>query len=287
MALPWTVEHTSRNVLTVRLEITGRSGWEQCFLLRSDAHHDNPHCDLAMERKHLDRCVDMGAGALDFGDAFCAMQGRYDKRSDKSALRPEHKEGNYLDRLVETQADDYGPYAKHWLLRGIGNHETSIRTRHETDLTERVVSLMNTRHDAQTAIGGYTGWVRFLFRRGQEKLSRVLWYTHGYGGGGAVTEDKIQANRQAVYVENADIMCSGHTHDAWQAQGVRLKMSQSGRIERRTYSYVKTGCYKDEYGDGAAGWCIEKGHKPKPLGAHWLRFFYDGDALKHEITFLS
>ena len=37
--------------------------------------------------------------------------------------------------------------------------------------------------------------------------------------------------------------------------------------------YIRTGTYKDEYGEGAGGFHIERGRPPKPLGAVWLRFY--------------
>jgi hypothetical protein len=117
------VEHPDSNVHVVRCDIKSQTSWDQWFLLRSDAHHDNPDCDREMEYKHLDQAMQRGAGILDAGDLFCAMQGKYDRRSDKSKVRPEHQCGDYLDALVRTAAEDYAPYAKNWILMGQGNHE--------------------------------------------------------------------------------------------------------------------------------------------------------------------
>jgi hypothetical protein len=49
LKLAYTVEHTHRNVATVRMGGI-YSGWEQWFLLSSDRHHDNPECDQKLER---------------------------------------------------------------------------------------------------------------------------------------------------------------------------------------------------------------------------------------------
>jgi hypothetical protein len=48
---------------------------------------------------------------------------------------------------------------------------------------------------------------------------------------------------------------------------------------------VKCGGYKDEHSPGD-GFHIEKGREPKPLGACWLRFYYDKkDAKEGSICF--
>jgi predicted phosphodiesterase len=269
---PYTVEHTGPNVLTVRMDVRPRGGWEQWFLLRSDVHHDNVHCDQALERRHLEQAKERGAGILDFGDLHCVMGGKYDKRSDKSIVRPEHQCGDYFDAIVRTAADFYQPYARNFLMIGDGNHEKSIKARHETDLNERLVAMLNDRTGSQIQHGGYSGWVRFLFKRDTQRLSRKLWYMHGYGGGGPVTQDTIQAQRQRAYIENADIMVTGHTHDAWAQENIRIRLNNNGEIERRPVWNVKCATYKDEYGSGKGGWHIETGKPPKPLGAWWLRF---------------
>jgi len=38
--------------------------------------------------------------------------------------------------------------------------------------------------------------------------------------------------------------------------------------------HVRTGTYKDEYGDGAFGWHVERGAPAKSLGCITLDFYY-------------
>ena len=276
--LPFKVEHTGRNVLTMRCKVSAPpSEWEQWILLRSDAHHDNPKCDWALEKRHLDEAKERGAGIIDLGDLFCMMQGKYDRRHTKAAVRPEHQVDDYLDAVIRTAADFYEPYADNFLVIGRGNHECSVEKRHEIRPIERLVATLNDRTKAQIQAGGYTGWVRFFFTKGKtEHTSRVLWYTHGYGGGGPVTQDMIQSNRQRVYIENADIMASGHSHDAWANETTKLKLNVSGEVVQRPLWYIKCPTYKDDYGSGFSGWHVDTGKPPKPKGAWWLRFWWDG-----------
>ncbi len=274
--LPYAVTYPHTNVVEVRETIHCEKGWERWYLLRSDAHHDNPHCDQALERRHLDQAKTRNAGVLDFGDLFCAMQGKYDKRSSKECIRPENQNGDYLRSIVKSAANFYEPYAHNFIVLGRGNHEASIQNRHEFDLTAALAETLADRTGAPIRAGGYSGWVRFMFSAHNSACSRRLWYIHGYGGGGPVTLDTIQANRQQVYVDNADFIVSGHTHDSFAIPRDRIRLNDASTVEKRTLWLVKCGTYKDEYGGGEGGWHVETGKPPKTLGAWWLRFYWDG-----------
>lgn len=271
----------SPNVVKVFLDCKKKK--EHWFLLSGDRHHDNPHCNHELEKKHLDEALDREAGIIDVGDLFCAMQGKYDKRSNKLDIRPEHQTGEYLDSLVNTAADFYEPYAKNIVALGYGNHETSILSRHETNLTERLAQALRTKTGALCPVTGYTGWVRFCLEDGSgHRSSRTLWHMHGYGGGGPVTQDTIQAQRQNAYVDGADIMLSGHVHQRWCQENMKIHLDSSGEVKQRSSWYVKTATYKEEYGSGVGGWHVGTGKPPKPLGAWWLKLTYDLYSVKKQ-----
>ena len=270
----WQAEQNAPNVHTIRIGDIG-AGWEQWVLLRSDAHHDNLHCDQTYEKQHLELAKERGAIVLDAGDLFCAMQGKYDPRSSMDDLRPEHKVTNYLDALVDTAAEFYKPYAANLVVLAEGNHETNITKRHGVDLTDALAREL--RHaGGNTFAGGYGGWVRFLFTvQKTMHQSLKLKYFHGSGGGGPVTRGVIQTNRQAVYLPDADIVWNGHTHDAYALPIQRERLSQAGKVGQDCTWYIRTPGYKDEYGTGAGGYHVEGGRPPKPIGSYWLRLFYE------------
>jgi hypothetical protein len=273
------IEHVGRNSTVVRFDDV-RRGWEKWILLRSDVHHDNPKCDQALELRHLKQALEKDAFIVDNGDLFCAMQGKWDKRSDKNALRPEHLGGNYLDLLVDTAFNFYKPFAKNWLLFGRGNHETAIRKSHETDLTDRLVDRMRLVGSPALA-GGYGGYIRFHFTlQGSKRTSRLLYHYHGSGGGGPVTRGVIQTNRIAVVQPDADICLTGHTHDEWIVPIIRQRVSNQGVVYRDRQIHIRVPGYKDAWADGAFGYEVERMHMPKPLGAAWLRFYYEQDEIK-------
>lgn len=263
---------------TLEIRHTYKAGFEQWYFLSSDWHWDNPKCDRALLKKHLDLAVERQAGIMVFGDLFCAMQGKYDKRSSKTDLRPEHQVNNYLDALVDTAAEWLEPYRENLSFISPGNHETALTGRHETDVTARLCKSLG------VPKGTYQGWILLRFEQeesgGGIRTVRMA-YTHGYGGGGPVTKDTIQASRRAVYLPDANIVVSGHTHDRWVFPVSRLRLKANGEQVNDTQLHLKLGNYKEEILPGS-GWAIEKGHPPKQLGGIWLRFYIEQKEIKYE-----
>jgi hypothetical protein len=265
------------NVYDIDITARRNQNWSQWVLLRSDAHHDNPKCNWELEERHLKEAQEKNAVIIDNGDLFCAMQGKYDRRSSKRDIRPEHMQGDYLDSLVSTACDFYRPYARNIGILGQGNHETAIQKNHETCLTTRLVERINALEGTRIYNGGYTGFIRFrLFdKNGSLYATKNLWRHHGYGGDAPVTKGVIQTNRISVYCPDAHICITGHSHNEWYFPITRLRLGERGRVFHDEQLHIKIPTYKDEYGDGShGGWAIERGMPPKPVGAVWLRFFY-------------
>lgn len=262
----YSVQKVGRNVAVVTIPF--RRTLDQRFLISADRHWDNPMSDHDLQKKHLDEAREYKAGIIDIGDLFCAMQGKFDKRSDKDCLREEHCRGDYLDALVTTATSFFRPYAKRMIVLAMGNHETSILKKHETNLTSRLADNLGSYN------GGYSGWVIFHLRNLDtgDVTVRKMWYIHGYGGGGPVTRGVIQTNRKAVYLPDADYVVSGHTHDEWIVPIVRNRIDDYGHQYHEEQVHVQVPTYKDEYADGFGGWHVETGKPPKPIGAMWLRF---------------
>jgi hypothetical protein len=256
-----------------------RKGFQQWFLLRSDAHHDSVYCDRELEKEHLELCKQRNGYVLDFGDVFDAMQGRYDSRNDTHDLRPEYNKAmvkgeKYLNVITNDLADFYRPYASMIMMMSRGNHETAIERHNQYDLIQGLTDKLNDKGAGNILTGEYGGWVRFNFTiSGTQRESRNLKYFHGSGGGGPVTRGVIQSNRQAVYLPDADIICNGHIHESWCLAIPRERINNKGVIYKDLQWHVRTATYKDEYNKGASGWHVETGKPPKPLGCLWLRFY--------------
>lgn len=246
--------------------------WEETkVLLISDLHWDNPKCDRALLKKHLDEALKGNHDILINGDLFCLMQGAYDPRKSKSDIREEHNVANYFDAIINTAVDWFAPYAHLIKLIGYGNHETAILKRQETDIIERFVTLLNYKCDTQIQVGGYGGWIRYAFRTGEKHtISYAIKYMHGFGGGGAVTRGTIQHNRMSVNVEGADAIWMGHVHEDYEMTYTVEYLTNKDTVQQRDILMIRTSAYKEEYGDGSKGWHVERGASPKPIGGRWL-----------------
>lgn len=242
-------------------------------LLISDIHWDNPKCDRALLKRHLEQAKEKGADILLNGDTFCLMQGAYDPRKSKSDIRPEHNVNNYLDAVVGTAIEYFGPYADLIKVVGYGNHETSILKRAETDVIERFVSGMNIKYGTSIEAGGYGGWVVYEFRdNSRHRATYKIKYFHGSGGAAPVTLGTIQSNRMQVFVEGANMIWQGHVHNDYELTYTVEHLSTiNHEIELRDVVHVRTSTYKEEYNKGKGGWHVERGASPKPTGGRWLQ----------------
>jgi len=241
----------------------------------SDLHWDNPHCDRDMLKRHLDYCLEEDIPVMVNGDLFCCMQGRMDRRSNKSDIRPEHNNARYLDSIIETAVEWFLPYAHIIKLVGYGNHETAIIKFQETDILQRFVDLLNYKAGSNIQTGGYGGWLIVKQNSGWgSKYSTKVKYFHGSGGGGIVTKGAINLTRALETYENFDVFTMGHIHENSCRNDVRDTIehhSVGGYVlKQKQLHLMLTGTYKEEYGDGSQGWHVERGAPIKPLGGRIL-----------------
>jgi UDP-2,3-diacylglucosamine pyrophosphatase LpxH len=261
----------SRNLHTLEL---GRE--ETRLAILSDLHWDNPKCDRDMLKRHLDYCLKESIPVMVVGDLFCLMQGKGDRRGNKSDIRPEHNNAKYLDSVVETAVEWFSPYASILTVIGYGNHETAIIKYQETDLLQRFVDLMNYKNKSNIFTGGYGGWLVIKKNiRTNTSMSKTLKYFHGSGGGGIVTKGAINLTRALETYENMDVFVMGHIHENSSRNDVRDALQYN--TGKHTYELIQkqihlaiTGTYKEEYVDGFGGWHVERGAPIKPLGGRIL-----------------
>lgn len=250
------------------------------YLLISDVHLDNPACDKKLLTKHLNEAKDRGAGILCFGDFFDAMQGRRDRRANKSDLLTEHKAANYFDTLVYTAAEFLEPYRDNLVLLTMGNHESSVVQNAETNLLERLVRELDC---PTTFLGDYQGFIRFqhLVTATSRRTTTLYWH-HG-NWGGVVSRGTQSTARFASVTPDADIVVSGHTHSRWLMPHAQFKLSQNGTTQIKSQFHVKIGGYKGEFTKNN-GWAIEKLVLPGDLGGWWLTFERNGEELIPNFT---
>ena len=227
----------------------------------SDIHWDNPKCDWNLLKKHLDYCVSENIPIMINGDMFCLMQGRGDKRGNKSDIRPEHNNAKYLDSIVETAVEWWSPYANLLTVIGLGNHESSIIKYQETDILQRFVDLLNYKNKSNVFAGGYGGWfVVNMNLRGNVSYSTKIKYFHGSGGGGIVTKGALNLTRALEMYEGFDVFTMGHIHENSCRNDVRDSIDYSHRNgyknSLKDIHLMLTGTYKEEYGDDMIKMCV-------------------------------
>jgi Icc-related predicted phosphoesterase len=261
----------TRNLHTLEL-----SKEETRLAILSDLHWDNPKCDRDMLKRHLDYCLKESIPVMIVGDTYCLMQGRGDRRGNKSDIRPEHNNSKYLDSIVETAVEWFSPYASILTVIGYGNHETAIIKHQETDLLQRFVDLMNYKNKSNIFTGGYGGWMVIKKEvKSNTSITKTLKYFHGSGGGGIVTKGAINLTRALETYENMDVFVMGHIHENSSRNDVRDAVQYNSG--KRVYELIQkeihlaiTGTYKEEYVDGFGGWHVERGAPIKPLGGRIL-----------------
>lgn len=282
-SITWTTEQIQRNVFRVIIPYSRAKSWESWCLLSGDRHIDNPKSNHDLQYKHLEQVRERGACVLDIGDLVDAMAGKYDKRMNKALLIPYlAMADNYFDALTDYCADFLAKYAKHFVMLGVGNHEQAITDRHEINLVDRVVAILNREQKANIHNGGYGGYVLFRFVRDNEgggggRTCIALKYQHGTGGGAPVTGGVMDSYHKGLSHPDADIYVSGHLHNSYFREIAQERIDKiSGARRMSVQTQIRTPSYKDSYGDNFGGWENAKmGMPPKPQGAFWLRFYYD------------
>lgn len=253
------------------------------FLLTSDWHFDNPKTNRALLFSHLDEAKSRNAKIIINGDMLCLMQGKYDPRRAKSAIMPEHNGNDYLDLVINDTAQKMLPYAKNILQINVGNHESSVSERSETNILMRLVERINAFAGSDIQLGAYMGYINMNFQRNTNNFACNIAYDHGHWGG-VITKGALAVSRHASIFPNADVIMSGHTHDGWIMTHNRYVMNQhKGIVEVKKQWHVKTGTYKEEF-DSGQGWAVEKIGMPKHLGSCWMKVYVSRTGLEYEFT---
>lgn len=229
-----------------------------------DVHIGGKDCD----KKLLDDCIDKIArdenhywiGMGDFGE-FINFR---DKRFDSHELDPEIQAQDLCD-LPKIQSD----MIARRLLKikdkclGLlcGNHEETIRLRHEQDIHSNLCSAMYERDNKwgiQSPLGydlGYSAIIRLRINRAGRSRTFPIYVHHG-AGGGRKTGGKINRLED---VANTFPFCGmylmGHVHDraAWVKPSLDIA-DRADKIVERFRAFGITGTFKKTYQQNAKGY---------------------------------
>ena len=270
---------TKTHSMVCRIDMNMMAGDEVCFFLANDLHLDHPKCNRELLTEHLDEIKRRNGYILLNGDLFCIMQGKFDKRGNKGDARPEDNTDTYFDSIVDNAANFLKPYAKNILFMGLGNHETGVIKRLETNLINRLAEKLYFLTNHRIVVGEYHGFIYIVAtkcekdqeKRSSSRVAYKIYHNHGAGGDAPITQGRIEDSRLQMYVEGADAIWTGHNHNKYSGQTGVMYLDtnpQSMAAKIRIVDVIRSGGYKQEY--TGHGFHIEKRGAPKPLGGTFL-----------------
>jgi UDP-2,3-diacylglucosamine pyrophosphatase LpxH len=268
------------NPASLTLEVPSASGQRLSLMLASDVHFDSVVCDLDLFTKHLRLAEELQAPVLICGDLLDAMQGKWDPRRQPEDLKDQYKVSAYYDAIVMDCAKFLSKFDIPAFILGLGNHETSVLSHSNTDLLGNVAYQLRVEHGKQAVAAGYWGYLRVMFRykKGNGAASKTIYWHHGSGGAAPVSHGLIQANRQGVWIRDADIVVNGHNHKNYTYAHPTEKLNQ---ITMQPYNdiiwYLRTPGYKKSSGESMTTWGFEaeKLREPTSKGCIFLTMEYN------------
>lgn len=213
-------------------------------MLMSDIHFDSIKCDIPLFEKHLAMAEEYKAPVIIGGDLFDAMQGHDDPRRSLDELKKEYKHENYLDLIVIDVSKTLLKYKVQYFL-GLGNHETAVQNKVNTNLIERLCHEIN-REGGSAMSMGYWGFFRLIYRydNGNSSSRKQLYWHHGSGGNSPITKGVLDTVRQSSYLPDADVILNGHNHHEYVLTLNRIKLSDAGIPYEEYQHFIRTPGYK-------------------------------------------
>lgn len=236
------ITQPDRNVLDVHIPCS--STQTGSVMLMSDVHFDSIKCDTNLFDKHLSIAQEAKAPVLIGGDLFDAMQGHDDPRRSLDELKKEYKHENYLDLIVLDVAKTLLKYKVPYII-GMGNHESAVQKKVNTNLIERLCFAINTSGGKAFSMG-YWGFLRLLFNYEKGKTHRVktLYWHHGAGAAAPITKGVLDTVRQSSYLPDADVIVNGHNHQQYVLTLNRIRLGINGVPYEEYQHFVRTPGYK-------------------------------------------
>lgn len=223
-----------------------------------DNHFDHPGNDWRVEKSHLDLFQAAGAGIVNIGDLFCAMQSKGDPRHSKEELPAELKVKDYIGALKRMAERRYSPYAENFLALLMGNHEGKFLDHREINLTEEFADKMRA-HGSKMESFGYSAYVILQFIvHNTKRDSVVIHLSHGQGKSAGVSGG-TQHNPKRMVSHVADIHISGHLHQFHHRVIPQERPTMAGKIRTRQCDHIQVTSYNSRACELGNGYEASKG----------------------------
>jgi predicted phosphodiesterase len=237
----------------------------------SDLHLDSPYTDLKKLKKLFDDAQKNQYKIVIIGDLLDVMGGKYDRRTTKGDIKPEHNTDNYINSVCESAADFLAPYIDDILLITAGNHEREIDKRMECYLLEFIDLYLHKKTGKSINwTQDYAGYIRLHGKRKNagESCPTTIFYNHGKDGNATMSFGVLNVKRNAAVID-ADIIVMGHIHKNFSLPLNRLYLSNRGVIKVKEQLHLQLGTSKESKGTDYFG--ARKGFDPASTS------FYDVD----------
>jgi hypothetical protein len=237
----------------------------------SDIHYDgrgkNSLCDSDKLKRDLAERVDDKTIILSIGDNFGGIIPSDVKRYRKTHDAAEGED--ILDESINGLAEILMPYREQIYGLGDGNHEQSILAHCGTDMTRRLIAILN--HGRKNPVEiqhlGYSWLLRFAFRRkGGGGRSVIIRGHHGWGGGSRTQGADVTKFSHDAQYWNANLFLYGHVH--------KMKINdieEGSMVGERGWKTTRKrmcicGTYQKTYSDSRSATYAEmKGYPPTTL----------------------
>jgi UDP-2,3-diacylglucosamine pyrophosphatase LpxH len=248
------------------------------FRFLSDLHLDSPYTDLKKVKKLFDEAKEKDYKIVIIGDLLDVMGGKFDRRTIKGDLRPEHNVDNYINKVCEDAADFLLPYIDNIALITAGNHEKEIDKRMECYLLEFIDLYIHKKSGKSLNwTQEYAGYIRLHAKRKNSQHSECtkIFFCHGKDGNATMSFGVLNVKRNASVID-ADIMISGHVHKNYSVPLNRLFLNTKGVVRVKEQLHLQLGTSKES--KGVDYFSARKGFDPASTS------FYDVDfELKHSV----
>jgi len=219
------------------------------FLLSSDLHVEDWFFDKDLLYKQFDEAVEKKARIFMNGDIMSMILPQDLKRYTSGKDQVTGTD-SLVNVIVGKVFELLKPYVEYIDEIGCGNHETAVLKYHSQDATLMLIGRLNgiRKNPLPIRHGGFSGWIRLLFRRNSNgKSSEVRRYDifrdHGKGGSAEVTKGMIDLQR--LQGKTADLIWISHKHTVISTQLERNEgISSSNKLYSRMRRGLVTGCYK-------------------------------------------
>lgn len=223
-------------------------------------------------KRHLDRCLELGAFFVGMGDYIDAFSPSNRQRLRAAALY-DTAEDVIDDKLLELTHELFSEYLKptkgRWLGLLHGHHFGSLKTGEITD--QRLCQMLD------TSFLGTSAFIRFQFQISSSMGNVVLWVHHGCGGGMKAYSPLTKLENIAPYWD-ADVFIMGHTSKMATTPINRVIPRWDGRggpdLVHKKIMLVGSGSFSKGYVPGArqglvpmGGYVEQKMLNPAALGA--------------------